>query len=212
MPDNDCQCGIDEAGRGPVIGPMVISIVCGSASRFREIGVRDSKQLSPSSRQRLFQEVKEIANLVDVKIIDAPTLNQEMKVNTLNTIELNTVKGLISRASCPVFVDSFDVDEKRLTSILQQECRFPVKAEHKGDVHYPSVSAASIISKVTRDSIISDLAKEYGKMGSGYPSDPETIRFLKENIASGRDLSRIVRTEWETWKNLLTEHSQGTLF
>ncbi len=208
---NDCQCGIDETGRGPVIGPLVISLVCGSVSRFREIGVRDSKKISPVSRKRMFHEIREIA-AVEVTIIDSLTLNREMKSSTLNVIELNAAKELLSKASCPVFVDAFDVDEKRLTGILQQECGFPVVAEHKADVNYPAVSAASIISKVTRDSIIEELSKEYGHMGSGYPSDPETIRFLRENVARGKDLSRIVRTEWETWKKLMAEHSQDRLF
>lgn len=212
MQVNDCECGIDEAGRGPVIGPLVISMVCGSASGLKELGVRDSKMLSPSQRTRLYDLIVESASVVEIIVIDVPTLNREMKSITLNEIEFNAARTLISKANCSVYVDSFDVDEKRLSGRLQKSCNFPVRAEHKADVRYPSVSAASIISKVTRDSKISEISKKYGKVGSGYPSDPETVKFLRESVAKQRDLSGIVRVEWETWKKLVAEHSQGTLF
>lgn len=212
MASNRCQCGIDEAGRGPVIGPMVMSIVCGDPLEFKALGARDSKQLSRSARDLLYEKIKKVASVVEVTVIDSTAINRDMRVKTLNEIEFDASVKLLKNANCPVYVDAFDVDERRLTRALQEHCAHPVKAEHRADATYPAVSAASIVSKSVRDSMIDSIAAKYGKIGSGYPADPVTISFLRKSIASKRDLSAIVRTEWETWKNLLSEDSQKKLY
>ena len=89
-----------------------------------------------------------------------------------------------------------------------------IHCEHKADFNHPSVSAASIIAKVQREEEVAKLKKQfkdYGPLGSGYPSDPDTKEFLKKH---GKELqnSGIFRKTWQTWKALFPEAKQSTLF
>ena len=86
MPCQDMSCGIDEAGRGPVIGPLVITIVCGNSDILAKLGVKDSKKLSPVARERLYTEIMAHADFVRIEIITAAQLNLLMKTENLNYI------------------------------------------------------------------------------------------------------------------------------
>ncbi len=196
------QCGLDEAGRGPVIGPMVIAMVCGDGEEFSLIGARDSKILSPARRGTLYVEIKRIAESVSVSVVTAEEINAEMSYQTINEIEHSRYLSLIRNAKYPVYVDAFDVDAGRLESRLSNESGHEIHALHRADSIFPVVSAASIIAKVERDRIIEELHNEYGDFGSGYPSDPRTVAFLKKCIADRIDISKIVRKQWITWRRL----------
>ncbi len=205
------NCGIDEAGRGPVFGPMVISLVCGDPEEFLKIGVKDSKVLSPHRRSEIYESIRNSAGIIEVEVIDAPTINKKMKTMTLNEIEYEIVVSLLKKADKTVYIDSFDTNEKRLQEQLRTQTGKDVICKHKADSTYPSVMAASIISKVTRDSVIEELHQEYGDFGSGYTSDPRTTRFLRESVALKRDISRIVRTEWITYRKLVAGRGNNNL-
>lgn len=196
------QCGLDEAGRGPVIGPMVIAMVCGDSDKLAGLGVKDSKLLSPARREALLLSIENSAESVRVRIVSVAEINMEMRQATMNEIEHSRYLDLIMKAKYPAYVDAFDVNAERLEARLSRESGREVHAMHRADSIYAVVSAASIVAKVKRDSLVREIEKEYGHFGSGYPSDPRTIGFLKRCIADKVDVSGIVRREWITWKRL----------
>lgn len=212
--DGHFTCGVDEAGRGPVIGPLVVSIVCANTEELKKIGAKDSKALSSGTRVRLDKLIREKSEFVHSKEISATELNEMMDRINLNEIEENAYSEVIAKApfNCTVYVDSFDVNEERLSEKLSSRTGKSVVCKHKADAKYPSVSAASIVSKVKRDMAVNQLEKEFGKIGSGYPSDPVTVEFLRRSIEKGVDLTRIARTHWKTYRNLYKEGRTGKLF
>lgn len=205
------DCGIDEAGRGPVLGPMVISIVCGDPRAFKLIGVKDSKLLSPQRREELFVKIQGSACSIHTRILEPELLNRDMKRISLNEIEYAAVVDLLAYADSVVYIDSFDTNELRLQRRLMEDTGKKVISRHRADSTYPAVMAASIVSKVTRDRIIDDLHVEFGDFGSGYPSDQRTVAFLRHSVLTGRDISRIVRTEWSTYQKLISGRKNGGL-
>ncbi|MFG1460647.1 MAG: ribonuclease HII [Thermoplasmataceae archaeon] len=206
------QCGLDEAGRGPVIGPMVVAIVCCDPLQIKEIGVRDSKKLTPERRSYLFDRIMETSICVEIETIPSTVINGEMQYRTLNEIEYDRFLSLIRKCGKDAYVDAFDVDPERLSRRLSTDSGFKIIAEHGADDRYPSVSAASIIAKVTRDREIGNLHEIYGDFGSGYPSDPATVKFLKQSLQNGINIEDIVRKEWKTWKDLTSGKKQKFLF
>ncbi|MCL4330373.1 MAG: ribonuclease HII [Candidatus Thermoplasmatota archaeon] len=178
---------------------MFISIVCCNASEMIDIGVRDSKKLSVARRRELYGEIVKRSVLLKTVRIDPQELNTLMNSHTLNQIELMKASDLIRNAIYPVYVDSFDVEPDRLESNLSRSTSQPVHCAHKADDTYPSVAAASIVSKHLRDTAVAQLSTRYGEIGSGYPSDPRTVSFLAEAFRRGDDLSQIARTHWETY-------------
>ncbi|MCL4332791.1 MAG: ribonuclease HII [Candidatus Thermoplasmatota archaeon] len=210
MGKNGRQCGIDEAGRGPVIGPLVMSIVCGDPDEIVSLGARDSKKMTPSRREKVAQKIRDRLEFT-VRVVPSTEINGWMSKENLNRMEEKIALELIGHASAVVYVDSFDVDEARLSRLLSTTSGKEVHCMHRADDRIPAVSAASIISKVERDRIIRELSAEYGNMGSGYPSDPVTVEFLTRAIREGIDISGIVRTGWSTYRRMLSGNSQGRL-
>ncbi|MCL5783047.1 MAG: ribonuclease HII [Candidatus Thermoplasmatota archaeon] len=210
----EISCGVDEAGRGPVIGPMVVSIVCGETSKFQQIGVKDSKALSRTSRERLYTDIVKQSTYYRIKEISAAEINSLMIHKNLNLIEEDAYSDLIRSApgDCRIFVDSFDVYPERLTAKLSTLTGRNVFCAHKADSIYPSVSAASILSKVTRDNRITELEKKYGPIGSGYPSDPYTVEFLNRCREEGTRIEEIARTHWKTYRDIFGDGKTSRLF
>jgi ribonuclease HII len=205
------QCGIDEAGRGPVIGPMVMCIVCGDGEKLQNTGARDSKALSPSSRSHIYDRIRQTADLVETVVFEANEISEMMSRMTLNEIELHGAIELLKHAIYTTYVDSFDVSPDRLAQSLTVVSGKAVICEHKADSIYPSVSAASVIAKVDRDMAIETLKKEYGDFGSGYPSDPRTVKFIEESLSQGRSLDPIIRTTWETFRRINSRKGNSKL-
>jgi len=202
--------GCDEAGRGPVIGPLVICVAAVDAGRepeLKAIGVKDSKLLSPSARKRLSQQIKNICAEHACAIITARQLNELMMHHSLNEIEAMKVAELLSQMKTEpklIIVDSPDTEARRFGQRIRKYLKkdVEIKAEHKADYKYPIVSAASIIAKVERDKEIDKIKRELGyDFGSGYPSDPRTMEFLKSNI-DNEEVVKYVRRRWETFARL----------
>jgi len=204
-------CGIDEAGRGPVIGPMVICLVSCSPGQLKELealAVKDSKALSPSARETLFPEIKKVA-LVETRMITADELNRRMGGENLNTIEMKTMAELIDRVRVngerAVYIDSPDPKPLRCASRVLSYCagkNVKIIAAHKADAKYPVVSAASICAKVQRDSEIEKIKKEISiDFNSGYPSDQMTIDFLTKHMDDA-NLRKYIRWKWKTLRNV----------
>ncbi len=191
--------GIDEAGKGCVIGPLVIAgVACDCEDYLKSIGVRDSKKLSKKRREELAGKIREVAK-VEVLKISAEDLNKLMEKKTLNEILRDGYEEIIKRLKPSVaFIDSPDVNPERLASYLRFSTGIEIVAAHKADEKYPIVSSASIIAKVERDWEIEKLKQKFGDFGSGYASDPKTIAFLK-NL---KEWPFFVRIKWKTLKKI----------
>ncbi|NJE31284.1 ribonuclease HII [Thermococcus sp. 18S1] len=200
--------GIDEAGRGPVIGPMVIAAVVvdeRNVPKLEELGVKDSKRLTPRRRERLFDEI--ISLLDDYVVLELWPEEIDSREGTLNEFEVeNFVKALNSLKVKPdvIYIDAADVKEARFGEDIRKRLNFEAEivAEHKADDKFVPVSAASIIAKVTRDRAIEKLKEEYGEIGSGYPSDPRTRAFLENYYLEHGEFPPIVRRSWKTLRKI----------
>lgn len=195
--------GIDEAGKGPVIGPLVVCGVVCDESRIEELkklGVRDSKKLSKSRRRELAERLKKIADCVIV-VIQPEELDRMMEEKTINEILKDTCVRIISRLNPDVvYVDSFDVNPERLAGELEKLTGCNVVAMHRAE-NVPIVAAASIIAKHTRDELVERLKEKYGDFGSGYASDERTRRWLEDKLKTG-EVPEIVRKKWKTMERL----------
>ncbi len=193
--------GIDEAGKGSVIGPLV---VCGFRCKddevdlIREIGVRDSKKIQREKREKIAKILMDTFDY-EIIILSAEEINERMENETINDILRDCCLKLIKNLNADLtYVDSFDVKAERLKAELENKSSKRVVAMHKGE-RIEVVAAASIIAKYYRDKLIDELKSKFGDFGSGYPSDRKTIEWLK------RDLNyelNIVRKKWKTLKRL----------
>jgi ribonuclease HII len=198
--------GIDEAGRGPVLGPLVVagvSIEAADEHKLKTIGVRDSKELSPSRREKLAKEIEKVAGNIFVLKVGPCKIDRMRREGTnMNEIELNKFAEIMNfLLPEKLFVDAPDVNAKRFGEELSAmaDRKIEVVAEHKAENKFPVVAAASIIAKVTRDAEVEELRKKYGIRGSGYPSDPETIDWMKEYYAAHKKWpEKTVRETWDT--------------
>jgi len=207
--------GVDDAGRGPVIGPLVIAGVLldeADLPRLVDLGVRDSKLLSPRRRQRLAGEIRRLALQCQVIRLAPVEIDQVVrfgrKLHKLNRLEAQTMAQVITILKPDiVYVDASDVLANRFKQHIAESLPFKVQiiSEHKADVKYPIVSAASIIAKVERDKAISRLQVKHGETGSGYASDPKTIKFLENWIKRFGSYPDFVRKSWKPAKRLKKE-------
>ena len=195
--------GVDEAGRGSVLGPLVIAgvIVPEKMDKVLErMGVKDSKRLVPHRRTILSRKLKKMFEY-EVVVISAQEID-DMRAEgiNLNDIEKNAMQELILKLNPEkAIVDAVDVKAERFQKKLCNATGVDVIAEHKADDKYIEVSAASIIAKQERDSYIEEINKEYIKMGgigSGYPSDPTTKEFLTNFTYD--EMPSFVRKSWAT--------------
>ncbi len=205
MKDERLILGIDEAGRGSVIGPLVVGGVLVKESRIRHLkraGVKDSKKLTKKSRTVVSRKLKKTTIFKTIIIPASEIDTQRTNGTNLNQIETNAMKEIISQLhpdEC--YIDCIDVDEERFHDIIQESNpNMEVITEHKADETYPVVSAASIIAKTERDKQIAILQKEYGEFGSGYPSDNTTINYLKSIKDSNYPI--IIRKTWKTFQKI----------
>lgn len=193
--------GIDEAGRGSVLGPLVVCGVAIEENRVKyleRLKLRDSKKLSPKRRIVLSRKIKKIAECYPVKITAQDIDLLRSKDVNLNEIEKIAMKKIIGDSEPDIsIIDCIDVKPKRFKAEIETyKENLEVVAEHKADDNYVIVSAASIVAKVERDSEVQKIRKEFKEIGSGYPSDPKTIAFLKKT--SYEDLPDFVRKSWAT--------------
>ena len=200
-------CGVDEAGKGPVIGPLVVAAVkVKNAKDIENIGVKDSKQLTPNKRKELAEIIKSEFDYA-VEIIEAEVVDQYRRRNKLNELNREAFERLISKLNPNVaYVDAADVNEQRFGSqiknSLTNENDTDVIAMHKADAKIDVVAAASIIAKETREREIKKIKDEIGDFGSGYPSDEKTIKFLKSFFADNGKWPTGTRKSWKTLERI----------
>ncbi|MHA1474349.1 MAG: ribonuclease HII [Promethearchaeota archaeon] len=208
--------GLDEAGRGPVIGSLVIGCVIFNEKDLHlldEIGVDDSKKISSKKREILAQKIKTHAVSYDLLEITAENINALHKKGlSLNEIEEISFAKLINGIKPQpdiIYLDAADVVEERFGRTIGGMLKFKPKkiiSKHRGDAIFKIVGAASILAKTKRDHIIEEYKKKYGNIGSGYPSDPYTKKFLKSYYNSHQKFPPIVRTWWKTVENIIKEY------
>ncbi|MBU4535904.1 MAG: ribonuclease HII [Euryarchaeota archaeon] len=201
--------GIDEAGRGPVIGSLVVCGVLVSEEQLEfmeKIGIKDSKKVAPKKRSLLSRKINKIAECFVVKISAQDIDNMRAKNINLNEIEKIAMMKIIKESQAQsVIIDSVDVNPSRLCREISEVLgpEIDIKAEHGADDNYVVVAAASIVAKVERDMEIEKLKRQYrklGNIGSGYPSDPRTKAFLKNFKYD--NMPEFVRKSWATVKKM----------
>src|SRR3990172_6885113 len=201
--------GIDEAGRGPVMGPLVVAgVAVESDVPLRQLNVRDSKKLTPEKREALAPEIERLGTCEFV-VIPAERIDVTRAEMSLNEFEAKLFASIIE-ALHPVtaYVDAADVDEIEFKKAVIREVPFDVEvvSQHNADELFPVVSAASILAKVRRDREMRAIEAEIGaSIGSGYPADPDTIAFLEKWIKEWGSLPPHTRTSWDTARRLLAE-------
>jgi ribonuclease HII len=208
-------CGVDEAGKGPVLGPMVIAAVaCSNQQELADLGVMDSKALSPKRRSELFALIKARFPYT-VAIRTAADIDQLRTEMTMNEITARAHAEVVRNLECSeAYLDACDVNEERYGRTVGGYIGHPctIISCHRADQKYPAVSAASIIAKVIRDRLVQEMEEEYGSIGSGYPADPVTIGFLTTYIQKYGHPPAIARTSWATVKKMMQKAGQQKLF
>tara|TARA_Y100000310_G_scaffold268360_1_gene280939 strand:- start:7248 stop:7898 length:651 start_codon:yes stop_codon:yes gene_type:complete len=206
--------GIDEAGRGPVIGPMIVAGVMIEEGKEGSLGeVKDSKLVSQKNRIILDRHIKKNSKseviVVSPEVIDAAVLSGELNLNWLEAHKqadiINKLKPDKAIIDCPS-INCEKYKEYLKNLIKNKDIKLIV--EHKADDTYPVCSAASILAKVEREKQVGDIKRKYGNTGSGYPADPYTKEFIKKNW---KKYPEIFRKSWSTYEKYAKTDGQKSL-
>lgn len=200
-------CGVDDAGRGSMLGPLVIAGIILSKSKISKLslfGVKDSKQLSPKSREDLYKKIISLVDGYYVARISPKSIDASVKKHDLNLLEAKYMAKVISKLNPDIsYVDSCDVNPQRFGKVISKlSNNKKVKSYHHADSKFVVVSAASIIAKVSRDRSIARLRKNHD-VGSGYPSDKYTVNFVKKYYTTHKTLPAFVRKSWKPTQKIL---------
>ncbi|HHN81082.1 MAG TPA: ribonuclease HII [Methanomicrobia archaeon] len=199
--------GVDEAGRGPVLGPLVVAaVLIDDAETFGTLGVKDSKKLTPARRERLFQELLSCTT-VAVESVEPCDIDGHRRSCSLNDIETDTFVRALSRLPYrgqEIYVDCCDTVEERFGRLISERLGGArVHSRHHADTEVPCVSAASIVAKVVRDRAIASINEQVQQRwgisaGSGYPIDATTVAFLRFVQRNEIRFPSFVRRSWAT--------------
>lgn len=217
--------GIDDAGRGPVIGPMVLAGVLleeDAEKELKKLGVKDSKQLTQKRREFLAEKIIEMAEAFEIVTIlpneiDGDSETERTKLNEVEALACAKIINKINKGfgKIKVILDCPSTNLARwgdfLKTKIENLSNLEISCEHKADVNHVSVSAASVLAKVTREKEMAILRKKYGdEIGTGYCSDPLTQKFLEKN-AIKYEHDGIFRKTWITWKKVIIQKEQKKL-
>lgn len=212
--------GIDEAGRGPVIGSMFVGgfmVDEEDLEDIEDLGVKDSKKLSDRKRENLAEQLRDKGEVI-LKEIEASEIDELREVMTLNEIEIQAFIDVIEQSDADkIVLDLPEPNAERFVNKLKAE--LPEKyaerefvAEHGADDEYPIVSAASIIAKSARETHVDELKQKYGyDFKSGYPHDQPTRDFLKDYLEEHGELPLETRRSWSTADKIIKESNQSGL-
>ena len=217
--------GIDDAGRGPVIGPMVLAgclIDDKVEKELKKLGVKDSKQLTQKRREFLAEKIKEVAETFEIALAFPEEIDMKNHDGTnLNSLEAEKMAEVVNKINkgygkIKVIVDCPSVNIEKWKDFLKTKIdnlsNLEIVCEHKADINYVAVSAASILAKCVREIEMGKLKEKYGnEIGSGYCSDPATQNFLKQNMQTHEN-EGIFRKTWSTWKEACAVEQQKKLF
>ena len=209
--------GVDEAGRGSIIGPLVVagvSIRETKMAELSEMGVRDSKVLKPKVRIQLFKEIMKVADSVCIRKVKPIEVDCSVSVRGLNRLEAKVMAAVINNIGADeVYVDCCDVNQARYREYIEQhlDCRPKVHSMHHADAINVVVAAASIIAKITRDQEVQHIRSRYRSIGSGYPADERTMRFIRRWVARNGTAPEFARKSWRPLRVLLEQAAQCKL-
>lgn len=210
------RIGVDEAGKGPVLGSMFAAAVAAPPEALPAT-VGDSKTILPERREQLAEQIRATDSIsvavaeipvsrIDDQSTDMNQLTADAHAHALRTLSLD-LDGVKIRC------DAADPDSSRFGNRVAD--RLPgtpaIAAEHGADESDPVVGAASVIAKVARDAHVDKLGAKYGAVGSGYPSDPSTRSFLAEFVEKHGRLPECARKTWATSADVLAAAEQSTL-
>jgi ribonuclease HII len=203
-------CGVDDAGRGSMLGPLVIAGISLDKTKIRKLsalGVKDSKKLTAKTREELYKKIISLVDNYYVTKISPKSIDHSVKKHGLNKLEAKYMAKVISKLNPDTaFVDSCDVNPKRFgKEISRISSNIKIRSYHHADSRFVVVSAASIIAKVTRDKTISRLRKDHD-LGSGYPSDRKTINFVKKYYKTQKIMPTFVRKSWKPTQKIMDKH------
>lgn len=204
-------CGVDEAGRGPMIGPLVVAGIAIEKSQIKkltELGVRDSKKLTPLARENLYKKITKLVDDYAVLKISPKQVDAYVLKHQLNHLEAVCMAKIIKKLEPSIsYVDSCDVNAARFGYVLTELTKTgKIKSYHHADSRFVVVSAASIVAKVTRDRVIAKLNKKYD-LGSGYPSDAKTVQFVKDWFYKHGQLPDFIRKSWAPVKLVVKNYA-----
>ncbi len=203
-------CGVDDAGRGSMLGPLVIAGISLDKTKIRKLsalGVKDSKKLTAKKREELYKKIISLVDGYYVAKISPKSIDHSVKKHGLNKLEAKYMAKVISKLNPDTsFVDSCDVNPKRFgKEISRISNNNKIRSYHHADSRFVVVSAASIIAKVTRDKAITRLRKDHD-LGSGYPSDRKTINFVKKYYKTQKIMPTFVRKSWKPTQKIMDKH------
>jgi ribonuclease HII len=219
------EFGVDEAGKGPVLGSMFAAAVVVDPAELPD-DVGDSKDIAPDRRAELDARIREVAAAVGVAEISVARIDdEETDMNSLTVAAHAEALGPAladadeatetDLADLSGYVDAGDTNavrfERRVEDALALDSPIDIRGEHGADESYPVVGAASIVAKVARDAHVEGLADRYGDVGSGYPSDPTTRDFLEGYVEREGELPACARESWKTSRDVLAARSQSSL-
>ena len=204
--------GLDEAGRGSVLGPLVIAGVLVDRSALRHLkrmGVKDSKLLSRVKRNALFSQIKNIVEDYSIVVIKPSSIDRYVRRGKLNILEAKFMNTIIKRLEpTTAFVDACS-DPSHFRGLMKgmthYNCR--INAINHGERHV-AVAAASVLAKVKRDSEIEKIRMEHGDIGSGYPSDEKTLEYLSKWINAYRKVPNFARSSWKPVRKMVNGYMQ----
>jgi ribonuclease HII len=211
--------GVDEAGRGCVVGPLVVAGVMMNVEVLpilTELGVKDSKLLTPQKRELLYPAILQLTEKVHIIKVQPCQIDVAVesarRLHKLNRLEAQTMAQIIEELKPDeVFVDAADTVEHRFGNHIREclKTKTRIVSRHKADRIFPVVSAASIIAKVERDREVAALRAEWGDFGSGYLTDDKTMAFLRRLLENNDDYPSFVRKSWKPAKRAKSE--KGTV-
>ena len=200
-------CGVDDAGRGSMLGPLVIAGITLEKKKIRKLtalGVKDSKKLSPKKREELFKAIIKTVDRYYIAKISPKSIDANVRKHCVNGLEAKHMAKVVLKLNPDTsYVDSCDVNPKRFgKEISSLSENHKIKSYHHADSRFVVVSAASILAKVTRDKAIEKLRKDHD-LGSGYPSDSKTVEFVNKFYKKNRFLPNFVRKSWKPVQKIL---------
>lgn len=200
-------CGIDDAGRGSMLGPLVIAGVSIDKRKLRKLsslGVKDSKKLSPKSREHFYKKIIEIVDHYYIAKIHPRSIDASVKKHCLNNLEAKYMAKVVLKLDPDTsYVDSCDVNPNRFgQEISNLSENHKIKSYHHADSRFVVVSTASILAKVTRDRDIEKLRKNHN-LGSGYPSDSTTVKFVTKYYKMNHIMPNFVRKSWKPVQRIM---------
>jgi len=215
------EFGVDEAGKGPVLGSMFAAAVAVDPAELPD-DVGDSKGIAPERRRVLDATIREVGRVGVAEIPVDRIDDEETDMNSLTVAAHAEAVDALAEAveEAPTdddpldgYVDAGDTNAVRFERRVEDAAQPPVdaRAEHGADETYAVVGAASIVAKVARDAHVERLAEEYGDVGSGYPGDDTTREFLEGYVADHEELPACARASWQTCTDVLAAQSQSSL-